>query len=150
MRVSRSPAAPPARDSAAASRVRFLTGEPVAPGLVRGFILASWKRSRDLGVAADKVEQPYRSDPDIDIPLTRSAGPVLRILRGQLDGQPMSVILTDPGGLVLSRETGEGELDRYLERLLLAPGFSYAESFVGTNGIGTALEVGGPAHVFGH
>ena len=32
----------------------------------------------------------------------------------------------------------------------LAPGFSYAEEFVGTNGIGTALEVGGPAYVFGH
>ena len=30
------------------------------------------------------------------------------------------------------------------------PGFSYAEKFVGTNGIGTALEVGGPTHVFGH
>ena len=32
----------------------------------------------------------------------------------------------------------------------LAPGFSYAEEHVGTNGIGTALEGGGPARVFGH
>jgi transcriptional regulator of acetoin/glycerol metabolism len=32
----------------------------------------------------------------------------------------------------------------------LAPGFSYAEELVGTNGIGTALEGGQPAHVFGH
>ena len=32
----------------------------------------------------------------------------------------------------------------------LAPGFSYAEQFVGTNGIGTALEGGRPMHVFGH
>ena len=32
----------------------------------------------------------------------------------------------------------------------LAPGFSYAEQFVGTNGIGTALEARGPAQVFGH
>jgi transcriptional regulator of acetoin/glycerol metabolism len=30
------------------------------------------------------------------------------------------------------------------------PGFSYAEEFVVTNGIGTALEAGQPAHVFGH
>ncbi len=134
----------------AVSRVRFLTSEAVGPGLVRGSILASWKRSRDLGVAADHVEQPYRNDPEVDTPLTRTAGPVLRSLRGQLDGQPMSVVLTDPTGLVLSRETGEGELERHLERVLLAPGFNYSESFVGTNGIGTALEVGGPAHVFGH
>ncbi|MGZ5888631.1 MAG: sigma-54-dependent Fis family transcriptional regulator, partial [Ramlibacter sp.] len=32
----------------------------------------------------------------------------------------------------------------------LAPGFSYAEESVGTNGIGTALEGGRPTHVFGH
>ena len=51
---------------------------------------------------------------------------------------------------MLSRLTGDGELERHLDRVLLAPGFSYAEEFVGTNGIGTALEVGGPTHVFGH
>jgi sigma-54 dependent transcriptional regulator, acetoin dehydrogenase operon transcriptional activator AcoR len=32
----------------------------------------------------------------------------------------------------------------------LAPGFSYGEQFVGTNGIGTALADGKPTHVFGH
>jgi transcriptional regulator of acetoin/glycerol metabolism len=75
---------------------------------------------------------------------------VLRSLQEQLQGQSVSVILTDPAGLVLSRLTGDGEFDRHLDRVRLAPGFSYAEKFVGTNGIGTALEVGGPAHVFGH
>src|SRR6266550_3250379 len=39
---------------------------------------------------------------------------------------------------------------RALDGIKLAPGFSYAEDRVGTNGIGTALEAGGPAHVFGH
>ncbi len=75
---------------------------------------------------------------------------MLRSLREQLDGQPVSVILTDPTGLVLSRLTADADLERHLDKVLLAPGFSYAERFVGTNGIGTALEVGGPAHVFGH
>ena len=75
---------------------------------------------------------------------------MLRSLQEQLQGQSVSVILTDPAGLVLSRLTGDGEFDRHLDRVRLAPGFSYAEKFVGTNGIGTALEVGGPAHVFGH
>ena len=42
------------------------------------------------------------------------------------------------------------ELDRHLDSVKLAPGFSYAEESVGTNGIGTALEIGRPAHVFGH
>jgi len=134
----------------AASRVRFLTAEPVLPGLVRGSILASWQRSRDLKVAADQVHQLYCGTPNSDTPLTKSAEPVLRTLREQLDGQPVSAILTDASGLVLSRLTGDSAFERHLDSVQLAPGFSYAEQFVGTNGIGTALEVGGAAHVFGH
>jgi transcriptional regulator of acetoin/glycerol metabolism len=92
----------------------------------------------------------YVREPDLDTPLTRSAMPVLRSLRSALDGQPISVILTDADGLVLSRLAADSELDRHLDGVQLAPGFSYAEEFVGTNGIGTALEGGQPMHVFGH
>ncbi len=140
----------PDGDGVSANRVRFLTAEPVEPGRVRNPIFESWRRSRDLKVAADDIEMSYIRDPDMDTPLTRAAAPVLRSLRQQLDGQPVSIILTDPTGLVLSRETGDRDLERHLDRVLLAPGFSYAEKFVGTNGIGTALEMGGPAMVFGH
>jgi transcriptional regulator of acetoin/glycerol metabolism len=117
---------------------------------VRDTILASWRRSQDLKVAADKIEMRFEPDIHLDTRLTRSAQPVLRSLGEQLHGQSVSVILTDPTGLVLSRLTGDGDLERHLDRVLLAPGFNYAEEFVGTNGIGTALEVGGPTHVFGH
>ncbi|MEP7092008.1 MAG: helix-turn-helix domain-containing protein [Nocardioidaceae bacterium] len=134
----------------AESRVRFLTADVPAPRTVRDPILASWRRSHQLHVAADKIEMSYDDDLQLDTRLTRSAEPVLRSLRNQLEGQSVSVILTDPTGLVLRRLTGDGELERHLDRVLLAPGFSYAEEFVGTNGIGTALEIGGPAHVFGH
>ena len=103
-----------------------------------------------MRVAADKIEMRFEPDIHLDTRLARSAQPVLRSLSEQLRGQSVSVILTDPTGLVLSRLTGDGELERHLDRVLLAPGFSYAEEFVGTNGIGTALEVGGPTHVFGH
>ncbi len=113
-------------------------------------ILASWKRSKDMLVAADHIEQSYSTDVDIDTPITRRAQPILNMLRGHLDGQPMSIILTDQTGLVLSRQSGDAELDRYLDGVSLAPGFRYSEQFVGTNGIGTALEVGGPTYVFGH
>ncbi|MEJ7770442.1 MAG: GAF domain-containing protein [Geodermatophilaceae bacterium] len=141
---------PPDGDGVSANRLRFLTAEPVEPGRVRNPIFESWRRSRDLKVAADDIELSYIRDPDMDTPLTRAAEPVLRSLREQLDGQPVSIILTDPTGLVLSRETADRDLERHLDRVLLAPGFSYAEKFVGTNGIGTALEMGGPAMVFGH
>ena len=52
--------------------------------------------------------------------------------------------------MVLTRLTADHELDRHLDSVQLAPGFSYAEESVGTNGIGTALEGGRPMHVFGH
>ena len=134
----------------AETRVRFLTAEPVEPSQVRDTILASWWRSRRWNVAADHLDLSYVRDPDLDTPLTRSAGPVLRDLRERLDGQPISIILTDPAGVVLTRLKADQHLDRHLDSVHLAPGFSYAEEFVGTNGIGTALEGGRPMHVFGH
>jgi transcriptional regulator of acetoin/glycerol metabolism len=139
-----------AASTVADNRVRFLTDEPVESGGVREAILASWGRSRRYDVAADRVELPYIRDTDLDSPLVRSAEPVLRSLAEHLDGQAISVVLTDPTGVVLSRHTPDAELERHLDRVRLAPGFSYAEEFVGTNGIGTALEGGRPMHVFGH
>ncbi|NMO54625.1 GAF domain-containing protein [Actinoplanes sp. TBRC 11911] len=134
----------------AKTRERFLTAEQVDPHHVRDSILASWWRSRRWNVAADRIDLAYRHAPDLDTPLTRSALPVLRHLRHHLDGQPISIILTDPTGLVLVRLDAGRDLDTHLDRVNLAPGFSYAEEFVGTNGIGTALEGGRPMHVFGH
>ncbi len=134
----------------AAARERFLRVEAIEPEGVRQAILASWWRSRESKVAADRLELQYIRDPNLDTPLTRSAEPVLRSLREQLDGQSVSIVLTDPTGVVLSRLTGDAALERHLDRVNLAPGFSYAEAVVGTNGIGTALEAGRPMHVFGH
>src|ERR1700684_2717009 len=87
----------------AQARERFLTAESVEPFHVRDTILASWWRSRRSRVAADRIDLNYIRDPDLDTPLTRSAMPVLRHLRENLEGQPISVILTDPAGIVLSR-----------------------------------------------
>jgi sigma-54 dependent transcriptional regulator, acetoin dehydrogenase operon transcriptional activator AcoR len=139
-----------ARDLLAEAREHFLAAEPVDPGAVRKPILASWWRSRQWHVAADHIELDYLRDPDLESNLARTADPVLRHLHEQLDGQPISIILTDAAGLVLTRMTADHDLERHLDGVKLAPGFSYAEDKVGTNGIGTALESGGPAHVFGH
>ena len=134
----------------AEARERFLTGEPIGPGQVRDTVLASWRRSREWNVAAGHIGLSYVRDPDLDTPLTRNALPVLRDLRENLEGQPISIMLTDARGVLLSRLTADRDFERHLDRIQLVPGFSYAEEFVGTNGIGTALESGQPAHVFGH
>jgi transcriptional regulator of acetoin/glycerol metabolism len=134
----------------AETRERFLAGQPIGPGHVRATVLASWRRSREWNVAADHIDLPYGHDPDLDTPLTRSALPVLRNLRDNLLGQPISVMLADAHGVLLSRLTADHDLERHLDGVQLLPGFSYAEEFAGTNGIGTALESGQAAHVFGH
>ncbi len=145
-------ASPPqtSRDLLAEARDRFLASEPVDHNAVRKPILASWRRSREWHVAADRVSLDYLHEPDLETRLARSAEPVLRKLHQELSGQPISIILCDADGLVLARLTGDHDLERALDGIKLAPGFSYAEDRVGTNGIGTALEAGGPAHVFGH
>jgi transcriptional regulator of acetoin/glycerol metabolism len=144
------PGLPGARDPLAEARDRFLAAEAVDRGIVREPILASWWRSREWRVAANRLDLSYLGAPDLDTPLARAAEPVLRHLHEQLDGQPISIILTDATGLVLRRLTGDRDLERQLDAIMLVPGFSYAEEVVGTNGIGTALESGGPTHVFGH
>jgi transcriptional regulator of acetoin/glycerol metabolism len=59
-------------------------------------------------------------------------------------------MLTDARGVLLYRLTADRDFGRHLDGVQLLPGFSYAEEFAGTNGIGTALESGRAAHVFGH
>jgi hypothetical protein len=113
-----------AKDELAEARERFLAAEPVDQGAVRKPILASWWRSRQWHVAADHIELNYLRDPDLESNLARTADPVLRHLHEQLDGQPISIILTDANGLVLTRMTADHDLERALDGIKLAPGFS--------------------------
>lgn len=132
------------------ARIQFLTSEPVDTDQVREAILASWWRSRQFDVSANRIDLPYTSDVNLEAPLVRGTEPVLQRLGDQLDGQPISLIITDPTGVVLAQRTGDPDLHRHLEHVELVPGFSYGEQYVGTNGIGTTLEDGRPMHVFGH
>ena len=75
----------------AESRERFLTQESPAPESVRDTILASWRRSQDLHVAADKIEMSFEPDVQLDTRLSRSALPVLRSLGQQLQGHAFPI-----------------------------------------------------------
>lgn len=135
---------------AARSRARelFLTGEDSDLRGVRDPIRQSWQRSRDLTVAPDRPE-PCFSSLDLDTPFMQTAEPIIRELGDRLEGQKISVILTNADGLILARRTGDAAFERRLDRVLVAPSFSLAERFVGTNGVGTALAGDAPICVFG-
>lgn len=134
----------------ALAREAFLTSGQLDTESVRDVVQASWRRSRFWGVDVDKVDLPYRDDVDRESRLVRAAQPVLDRLEVELSGTKMTVILTDAQAWVLDRRAGEPSLNSYLDSVLLAPGFTYAEQFIGTNGIGTALAEKRPSHVFGH
>ena len=138
-----------AAERIATARDAFLVDDTLSPGSVRGPILASWIRSRELSVPADHIELPYEADAEPDTPLLRAARPVVAELADQFATEPVSLILCDSDGVVLERRTGDSALNQHLDRVWLAPGFSYAERYVGTNGIGTALEGRRATEVFG-
>ncbi|GAA4882085.1 sigma-54-dependent Fis family transcriptional regulator [Actinomycetospora straminea] len=124
-------------------------GSVSASGIVRPEIVDSWERSRRAGVDATHLDLPYEPDLDFDGSLANCARPVLDDLAERLSGMSVAVVLTDADGRVLERRVGEGELQRRLDAISLAPGFSYAEEFAGTNGVGTSLEGAIPALVVG-
>jgi transcriptional regulator of acetoin/glycerol metabolism len=86
---------------------------------------------------------------DPDERLLRIARPILDRLADEIQTADMTVILTDPRGLVLDRRAGSTSLLRGLDRVMLAPGHFYSEETVGTNGIGTAAENRASAWIVG-
>jgi transcriptional regulator of acetoin/glycerol metabolism len=130
------------------ARDRFLDGTDGQPP-VRRAILASWERSRENNVDVDRILPPYVRDPDLEAPLARSAAPILDALHEKLRGEAVGTILTDHTGLVLDRRCSTSQISDALDAVQLAPGFSYAEQFVGTNGIGTAVTSRSSAFVDG-
>lgn len=131
------------------ARDSFLSGRLTPAPRIRPSILASWERSRENNVDVDRILAPFIRDPDLETPLARSAAPILDLLHEQLSGEAVGTILTDHTGLVLDRRCSSQQISKALDSVQLAPGFSYAEQFVGTNGIGTALSSRSPSFVDG-
>lgn len=131
------------------ARERFLEGGSAESLDVRDEIRASWVRSRQLDVAADRVEPAQVERLHAQTLLLECAAPVLKEVASELADEPVAMLLADPRGVVLDRVCGDDGLIRQLDNRRLAPGFTYAESSVGTNGIGTALETRRPTLVRG-
>ncbi|MFT4125310.1 MAG: helix-turn-helix domain-containing protein [Gordonia sp. (in: high G+C Gram-positive bacteria)] len=132
----------------ASARERFLSDDGVDDA-VRDAISTSWRRSRAFDVQADRLELPFVREPNPDSPLITAARPILDQLADDLATEPVSIILTSPDGVVLSRAAANPTLRTKLDAVNLAPGFSYSEQHAGTNGIGTALETRQPTLVMG-
>jgi len=109
-----------------------------ASGLSRR-LLASWQRSEDYGVPLEQIEPVFTGTENLGSLFFQCGNEVLADLHSTLANEPVSMMLTDAEGVVLSRLSGDRNLLEALDDVHLAPGFGYAERDVGTNGLGMAL-----------
>ncbi|MGP3949931.1 sigma-54-dependent Fis family transcriptional regulator [Streptomyces sp. 7N604] len=115
----------------------------------RPLVVASWQRSMEYDVKSSSLDAPYLENPNLDSPLARAAIPIVNKLHEQLADDPVSTMITNRNGVVLSRVVSHEGLTTRLNRVYLAPGHVFSERYVGTNGIGTALASGRPVMISG-
>lgn len=125
---------------------RFQSGDE--PTDLRPEVLTSWRRSRLHGVDPEHVDVPF-TDADPDTRLARIAVPILSRMAELLTGDGSCLALSDERGAVLWRWVSEPALRTTLDDLSVVEGFCFDEEFIGTNGLGTALETGRIALVRG-
>ncbi|GAA4545544.1 sigma-54-dependent Fis family transcriptional regulator [Pseudonocardia xishanensis] len=125
---------------------RFQSGDDHVD--LRPDVLSSWRRSRWNGVDPEHVDVPF-TDADPDTRLARIAVPILARMAELLTGDGSCLALSDERGAVLWRWVSEPALRTTLDDLRVSEGFCFDEEFIGTNGLGTALETGRIALVRG-
>ncbi|MFE4956129.1 sigma-54-dependent Fis family transcriptional regulator [Streptomyces sp. NPDC056653] len=117
---------------------------------VREDIASSWKRSSSWSVRPDAVEAPYHPDFNPESRLLRAAGPVLRSMTESLGSLGLSLLVGDSEGLIIDRRVQDNRLLGRLDRFNVTPGRLFSEDAVGTNAIGTAIELGRTTRINGH
>ncbi len=131
----------------------FLTdGRP--PVGVPASLLASWERSRTLGVGAGRTEAPLADEPEIfrrrsqNASLVGAARPALdRSTRFLADAASM-MILADASGFIVETAGDPRVMDKG-RRNHLETGGRWDEATIGTNAIGTALADGRSVEICG-
>ncbi|WP_181019933.1 helix-turn-helix domain-containing protein [Nonomuraea typhae] len=129
------------------------TGATAPDGTPRRLISASWRRSLAAGIDPDGTAAPLVYDVSHldEVRESHPLQPLLPMLAGTLttmaDASANIAIITDRDGNILWRD-GNRAVMRRADLVGLADGHTWAETSVGTNGIGTALADRKPVHVY--
>ncbi|MCF6743484.1 Fis family transcriptional regulator [Blastococcus sp. KM273128] len=108
---------------------------------------ASWRRSQQYGVPPEEVLPRFTGSVDTGSLLYECGSQVLTGLHATIAGEPVSLMVADPEGLVLLRLCDDAGMRRSLDAVHLAPGFYYSERQAGTNGLGLSLADRAPSLV---
>jgi sigma-54 dependent transcriptional regulator, acetoin dehydrogenase operon transcriptional activator AcoR len=134
---------------------RFVTGEPIPPELVGSPVVASWQRSAGCRISPDGREAPIVASGDKfehllwgHQELRKAARGIFAATTELLAGSDSVMILTNADGVILDA-AGDPHTLEQAQSIHLIPGGEWRESDIGTNGIGTAIAVGGPAQIHG-
>ncbi|TXK34980.1 GAF domain-containing protein [Nonomuraea sp. C10] len=130
-----------------------VTAAAPVPAGPRKLIRDSWRRSLAAGIDPDAPGAPAAHDPGqvknaFETHPLRPLLPLIKqTLRTVADEGEHIMVLTDREGRVLWRD-GHTATMRRADEVGLAGGYRWAEEAAGTNGIGTALALRRPVHVY--
>lgn len=109
---------------------------------LRKSVLDSWHRSVTWSVDSGILGADYLEDFPRDMRLLEAAEAVLAPIVRRFDALGIAFILADASGRIIQRWTSERRLIKELETVNASVGHTYAEDVVGTNAIGTVIELG--------
>lgn len=124
----------------------------IASSVVRPAVLASWQRSRQHAITANRSEAPLVSEAELhrrrqqNTRLIAAARPAMDEARHLLSDARSMLILTDTEGTILETEGDARAVDTGQE-VKLQRGGRWCEEQIGTNAIGTALACGRPVQI---
>lgn len=139
----------------AAARADFLDSGDAGAAGVPDVLAASWRRSVTAGVDTDRPASNYDAV-DLTSRLVRCTRPILDQLATDISDMDLVIAVTDHKARLIERVDVSSSMGRLLDRVEFAPGFTYAEDTMGTNGVGTVIESGraisivGPEHFSEH
>lgn len=126
----------------------WLEGGGERASIARPEIVESWRRSQMSGANPDDVTI-VPGEATRDCKIARVAVPVLSAMADVLIGANTSLLLSAPDGTMLWRWTENSRLKALLDRRSAVVGTRWNEEFMGTNGLGTALETVKPIMING-
>ena len=122
-------------------RRAFLNGRTTTQPL-RKSVLDSWQRSVSWSVDSKTLAVDFLEDFPRDARLLDAAESVLAPIISRFDALGIAFILADATGRIMQRWASGYGLIKELETVHASAGHTYAEDVVGTNAIGTVIELG--------